>query len=436
MTLQLLGINHKTAPIEVRERLAVPDSRLAEVTRQLVQHPGVQEGMVLSTCNRVEVLAACNNGASDLRSFMRTWAAADPREYEPHLYEYFNEEAVSHLFRVACSLDSMVLGEPQILGQVKDAYAVARAAGAVHSQLDPLVTRAFAVAKRVRTETGIGTSAVSVASVAVELAKRIFGSLAGKHAFLIGVGKMGELAARHLIAEGVTTLYVSNRTHERAMELAQRFNGTPIRFEKLYDVADQADIVISSTGSPQAIFRREHAERFLVRRKHRPIFFIDLAVPRDVSPELNKLDGIFVYDIDDLQQVVAGHLEDRRREAQRAESIIAAEVERFLARRESLDVVPTIISLQEHVENICRAEVERARGRLGKLAPEQELALESLTRGIVNKILHAPITALRTAAREPFEVSSLADLVHRLFNLEKPAQKAKGAARDSASSRS
>jgi glutamyl-tRNA reductase len=423
MNLQLIGVNHNSAPIEVRERLAIPESHLAEAMRRLAKHPGVDEGLILSTCNRVEVLAQTTNGAADLRRFLREYFQLDPAQYEPHLYEYREGEAIRHLFRVAASLDSMVVGEPQILGQVKEAYATARAVGAVHSQLDLLLTRAFSVAKRVRTETAVGSSAVSVASVAVELAKKIFGSLQGRHVYLVGAGKMSELAARHLMAHGAASIFVANRTHERAAQLAGKFNGQVILFEQLYETCDRADIVITSTGAPHAIFRREHGELFLSRRKNRPMFFIDIAVPRDVAPGMNDLDGIFVYDIDDLQQAVSSHVADRRREAERAEAIVRNEVERFQARVQTLDVVPTIVSLQDHLETIRQAEIDRVRSRLGPLSPDQEMAVETLTRGIVNKIMHTPVSTLKTAAREP-EATTIVDVVRRLFNLQdkKPAR--------------
>jgi glutamyl-tRNA reductase len=416
MKFQLIGVNHKTAPVEVRERFAIPESRLPEALKRLAGHPGVDEGIILSTCNRVEVLAQTKNGAVDLRGFLRDYFQMDPADYEPHLYEYRESDAVRHLFRVTSSLDSMVVGEPQILGQVKEAYATARAVGAVHSQLDLLLTRAFAVAKRVRTETAVGSSAVSVASVAVELAKKIFGSLQGKHVYLVGAGKMSELAARHLIAHGAESIFVANRTHDRAQQLAARFDGQAILFEQLYETCDRADIVITSTGAPHAIFRREHGELFLARRKNRPMFFIDIAVPRDVDPEMNRLDGIFVYDIDDLQQAVTSHVADRKKEAERAEAIITGEVERFHVRLQTLDVVPTIVSLQDHLETIRQAEIDRVRGRLGPLSPEQELAVEALTRGIISKIMHTPISTLKTAVRES-EATTVVDIVRRLFDL-------------------
>jgi len=426
MRLQLIGVNHKTAPVEVRERLAVPESRLAEACQKLAEYPAVAEGMIVSTCNRVEFLANMKNGAGDLREFLHDYFEVDPSQFENHLYEYRENEAVRHVFRVAASLDSMVVGEPQILGQVKEAYATARAVGAVRAQLDQLLTRAFAVAKRVRTETAVGSSSVSVASVAVELAQKIFGNLSGRSVYLVGAGKMCELAARHLLAHGAASIFVANRTYDRAIRLAQKFDGQAIEFTRLYDTCDRADIVITSTGAPHFIFRPEHGEKFLARRKNRPMFFIDIAVPRDVDPELNKLDGIFVYDIDDLQQAIASHVADRKKEAEKAEAIINGEVEKFQARQQTLDVVPTIVSLQDHLETIRQAEIDRVRGRLGPMSPEQELAVEALTRGIINKIMHTPITTLKSAARDP-ESTTVIELVRRLFNLQHPEKDKQGA---------
>ncbi len=415
MNFRLIGVNHKTAPVEVRERFAIPESRLPEAMRRLARHPGVREGVVLSTCNRFELLAQTENRTADVLGFLREYFQVDTGAYCKYLYDYRERDAVRHVFRVTASLDSMVVGEPQILGQVKEAYATARAVGAVTSHLDALLTRAFAVAKKVRSETAVGSSAVSVASVAVDLAKKIFGSLHGKHVYLVGAGKMSELAARHLLAHGAASIFVSNRTAERAQVLAQKFGGQAIPFEELYDSADKADIVITSTGAPHAIFRRAHGELFMARRRNRPMFFIDIAVPRDVETAVNDIDGIFVYDIDDLQSVVSSHVDDRKREALRAEAIIEAEVDRFLARLQTLDVVPTIVSLQEHLETVRQAEIDRVRGRLGELTPEQELAIEAMTRGMINKIMHTPITTLKSAARE--EATTVVDLIRRLFNL-------------------
>jgi glutamyl-tRNA reductase len=416
MRFQLIGVNHKTAPVEVRERLAIPESRLPEACKRLSEHPSVAEGMIVSTCNRVEFIASMKNGSGDLREFIREYFNADLTPLETHLYEFNEDEAIRHIFRVAASLDSMVVGEPQILGQVKEAYATARAVGAVRSQLDQLLTRAFAVAKRVRNETAVGSSSVSIASVAVELAQKIFGSLNGKSVYLVGAGKMCELAARHLMAHGAVSLFVANRTYDRAIRLAQIFDGQAIEFSRLYETCDRADIVITSTGSPNFIFKREHGEKLMALRKNKPMFFIDIAVPRDVDPEMNKVDGLFVYDIDDLQQAVSSHVADRKKEAEKAESIIDDEVSKFHARLQTLDVVPTIVSLQDHLETIRQAEIDRVRGRLGTMTADQELAVEALTRGIVNKIMHTPISTLKTAARDP-ESTTVIDLVRRLFNL-------------------
>lgn len=416
MNLQLIGVNHRTAPVEVRERLAIPESKLPQALQQLMAIPGVNEGLILSTCNRVEIVAQTANGSTDLRHFLRQYFAVDPTPYEPHLYEFRQDDAVRHVFRVASSLDSMVVGEPQILGQVKEAYATARAAGTVQSYLDLLLTRAFAVAKRVRTETAVGSSSVSVASVAVELAGKIFGSLEGKHVCIVGAGKMSELAARHLVAQGAGPVFVANRTYERACALAERFGGQAIKFDNLYDHCERADVVITSTGAPVTIFKREHGARFLAKRRNRPMFFIDLAVPRDVDPEMSKLDGIFVYDIDDLQEAVSSHVESRKKEAEHAESIIQTEVERFHARLQTLHVVPTIVSLQDQFETIRQAELDRVRGRLGKLTPEQEMAVEALTHGIVNKIMHTPIRSLKSAAAGP-EMTTIIETFRKIFDL-------------------
>jgi glutamyl-tRNA reductase len=426
MKLQLIGVNHRTAPVEVRERFAVSEKQLPEALQSLVNYPGISEGLIVSTCNRVEILAGMQNGDCDLRGFLAQYFQVDPKQVESHLYEFREKEAIKHLFRVTSSLDSMVVGEPQILGQVKEAYAVARAVGSVHSELDALLTRSFAVAKKVRSETAIAMSAVSVASVAVELAKKIFGKLDGKNVYLIGAGKMCELAARHLLANGAGKIFVANRTYDRAAKMAAKFNGQPIHFEDIYTSADKADIVITSTGAPHAIFRREHGEQLMNKRRGRPMFFIDIAVPRDVDPSLNDIDGIFVYDIDDLQQVVASHVADRKKEAVHAEEIVAFEVERFAERLQTHDVVPTILSLQEYLENIRQAEIDRHRAKFGEVTPQQEAAIDAMTKAMINKIMHTPIVTLKTAAKSP-EAATVVDLVRRVFNLpEKPQAKSAG----------
>ncbi len=400
MTLALIGVNHKTAPIELRERIAISREELPETTRALAAVPGVAECMIVSTCNRVEILAAVESPAIDVASFLHRHFGLDPALLAQHLYAHHDQEAVRHLFRVAASLDSMVVGEPQILGQVKEAFAVARSAGTIGGQLEHLLQSTFAVAKRVRTETEIGSNSVSIASVAVELARKIFGSLQGRTVFLVGAGKMSELAARHLVQQGAGAILVTNRTQERARRMAESFTGQVIPFEELYEAASQADIVISSTGAPHPIFRREHGQAFLHRRRNRPMFFIDIAVPRDVDPQMGELEGIFVYDIDDLQQVAVAHLSERSREAAAAEALIAGEVERFHQRQLTVNAAPAIVALQRQAEEIRQAELKRAQARLGPLSAEQIAVVEALTRGLVNKFLHPPMQALKQAARE------------------------------------
>ena len=398
--LVLIGVNHRTAPIELRERIAISREDLPETTRALAAMPGVLECMIVSTCNRVELLAAVEGPDADLAGFLYRHFGLDPALLGPHIYEQRDRDAVRHLFRVAASLDSMVVGEPQILGQVKEAFAVARASGTVAGQLEHLPQSAFAAAKRVRSETEIGSNSVSIASVAVELARKIFGSLEGRTVFLVGAGKMSELAARHLVQQGAGAILVSNRTQERARLMAEDFQGRVIPFEQLYEAASEADIVISSTGAPHPIFRREHGQAFLHRRRNRPMFFIDIAVPRDVDPEMGKLEGIFVYDIDDLQQVAAAHMAERSREASDAETLIAGEVERFQQRQRTVNAAPAIVALQRQAEEIRQAELRRIQARLGSLNAEQVAAVEALTRGLVNKFLHPPMQALKQAARE------------------------------------
>lgn len=420
MNYTLLGLNHKTAPIEVREKFAISEARLPHALQALRSMEGVEEAFIISTCNRVELLARSADRHVDLRKYVESQFNIAPAQVAQSIYEYRDEAAVRHLFEVASSLDSLVVGEPQILGQVKEAYAAARSLGCVHSHLDLALTRAFAVAKRVRTETHIGTSAVSVASVAVDLAKKIFGSLEGKKVFIVGAGKMAELAARHLTAQGVHDFFITNRTDERAADLVQRLGGHVVPFAQMLDRISEADIVITSTGAQEPIFRREHAQRFARERRNKPMFFIDIAVPRDVDSAVNKVDGMFVYSVDDLQSVVATNRGDREREAAKARDIIDSEVRRFFERMQSLSVVPTIVSLQEQMETIRQAEIEKVRGRLGTLTAEQELAIDAMTKGILNKVLHAPITELKSAAQKGSgtpEFTTLLDAVRKIFNL-------------------
>ncbi len=422
MRFLVTGLNHKTAPVELRERLAIAPEALPETTRALMAEPGVKEAMILSTCNRVEVLVAHNGTEPHLPEFLAQHFALDRESLEPHLYQYQDEDAIRHMFRVAASLDSMVVGEAQILGQVKQSWSVARELGAVKGPLDKLLQGAFSAAKRVRSETEIGSSSVSIASVGVDLARRIFGSLDGKKILVIGAGKMSELAARHLMQHGAGSIMVANRTHERAVKLAEQFMGEAIRFENLDARAHEADIIITSTGSTKHIIGAEQAQAMLHRRRHRPVFLIDIAVPRDVDPQINRIEGIFLYDIDDLQSVAASNLVDRGREAERAEAIIAEETERFRKRIRTVDITPVILHVQAKTEEMRQAELHRARQLMQGLTSEQQAAVEALTRGLMNKFLHLPLQALKTAAREG-DASAL-EAIGNVFARECAIQKA------------
>jgi glutamyl-tRNA reductase len=422
--LLLLGVNHTTAPIAVRERLAIPMHRLADATRTLADQPGIREALILSTCNRVEILTvqdgveepgALQGGrtgsgqmgpAVSVIRFLQEYLQVRETEIEPHVYAYREREAIRHLFRVASSLDSMVVGEPQILGQVKQSWTVGREVGAVKSTLDPLLQRAFSVAKKVRTETQIGSTTVSVASVAAELARKIFGSLTGKTVLLVGAGKMTDLTARHLIQQGATMLLVSNRTEANAQAIADALR-TPsittgvIPLGQLHEQAHRADIVITSTGAGQ-VFTPESARALLQRRKHRPVFFIDIAVPRDVAPEVNDVEGCFVYDIDDLQQVAMQNKAVRNREAEAAESIVTREVARYSDRISQAPVTEAIKELLLNAEEVRVQEVARTNQQLARqpLTEEQQAAVERLTKSLTGKLLHPQIAALREMASD------------------------------------
>ena len=415
MQLALVGLSHKTAPVEIREKLAFNADDLGNALRSLVSCDGISEAMILSTCNRVEVLAeAPDEGA--IRDFLCAYHRISNETVTNHLYTLRNNEVIRHVFRVAASLDSMVVGEPQILGQVKEAYRFATEAGTVGMHLGSVMDRAFAVAKKVRTETGIAQSAVSVSYAAVELARKIFGDLSGKSVMIIGASKMGELAARHLKRAGVSMVMVTNRTFERAVEMAQLFEGAAVQFEQLNDHLDRADIVISSTGAPHFVITKPNAEQIIRRRKNRPMFFIDIAVPRDIDPAVNEIDNVFLYDIDDLQQVVDENMAERVKEASRAEEIVDYEVEAFCTRLRTRAVVPTIVELQDQLERLRRAEIERNRKHLGPMTPEQQEAVDRITRSMVNKILHHPISHLKALAHDP-KGPEYIKLVRRIFNV-------------------
>jgi len=415
MKFSITGLNHTTAPVEVRERLAFDAAALAEALHALKQRPGFLEGMILSTCNRVEIaVAADDNAAADVEAFLADVRLVSREWISPYLYRYDDRAAIQHLFRVASSLDSMVVGEPQILGQLKAAWEVARTEGAVSGFLDGLLMRAFSVAKRVRTETEIGSSAVSVSYAAVELAREIFGQLRDKTVMVVGAGKMSESAARHLRRCGATRILVTNRTEERAQEMADLFDGEVVPYTGFIAALPAVDIVIASSGAPHYILLRDQMKRVIEARRNRPVFLIDIAVPRNIDPAVNELDNVFLYDIDDLQRVVANNLQHRKEIAGQAELIIEEEVEQTIARMKTREVVPVIVGLQEQLERVRVAELTRMRGRLGQLTPQQEEALEALTKAIINKIAHGPISELRRTAAEP-EGAHMAGIIRKVF---------------------
>jgi len=420
--IMIVGLNHDTAPLEVREKVAFDRASLADALDRLARLPSVREGVILSTCNRVEVVAAAAERAAfqEIETFLKERdSAQDHRDWGEHLYYYSGVEAVRHLFRVASSLDSMVLGEPQILGQLKDYYVTAQQAGTVGAILHRLFHRSFSVAKRVRSETLVGSGAVSVSSVAVELARRIFDRLEDKTVMLIGAGKIGELVVRHLQKSGVQSLMISNRTFERAVELAAEISGSPIRFEDYPRYLKLADVVIGSTGSPRVLLQAETVEEVLRERKHRPMFFIDLGVPRNFDPRIHQIDNAYLYNIDDLKEVAAGNLSERSGEARKADQIVDEEVASFVGWLNSLDHVPTIVALREKLEAIRKGELEKSLGSsLKGLSETERQALEDMTSAIVNKILHAPMTRLKARKGEG-EETVYAEALKKLFDLDK-----------------
>ncbi|HVG29818.1 MAG TPA: glutamyl-tRNA reductase [Pyrinomonadaceae bacterium] len=400
MSIVLVGVNHKTAPVEVRERLAFTDEACAESLHALVDGERISEGLIVSTCNRVEVLASTGDlegatGASHIGDFLSRTRGVPADFFRHHLYTHLGDDAVRHVFRVASSLDSMVVGEPQVIGQVRHSYSLAVDAGTAGRVLHKLVHHALHVAKRVRNETGIASSAVSISYTAVELGKKIFGTLKGATVMLVGAGEMAELAAQHLAGAGASRLLVANRTYETARALAARFSGEAIDFGDLAARLAEADVVICSTAASDYVVTREMARAALEARRKRPAFFIDISVPRNVDPAVGGIDNLFVFDIDDLESVIASNIREREREAERAELIVESEVMQFQQALRQLDLGPTVAALRERLHEIAREEFKRQRARLGALSPEQERAVESLLAATVNKIAHPVITRLR-----------------------------------------
>lgn len=401
MHIVVVGLSHKTAPVEIREKLAFIENRLEEALHGLLACEHLNEGTIVSTCNRTEVYVVCDSidaGLNDVKQFLVDQCDLKLPDFSKCLYYHDSVDAVHHLFRVVSSLDSMVVGEAQILGQIKNSYNHAFEAEATNVILNRLFRQALSVGKKVRTETDIGESAVSISYAAVELAKKVFEDLEGRIVMVIGAGEMSELTAMHLVENGVSSVLVSNRTYERAVELAEQFKGKAVKFDAMLNHMIDADIVISSTGAPHFVVKREDVAKIMHRRRGKPIFFIDIAVPRDIDPKVNKVDNAYLYDIDDLQAVVDANIAERDREGQRAELIIDREVEDFIGWLNSLEVVPAIAALKEKAEVIRATETIKALNKLENPTEREKNIINALTGIIVNKLLHEPIVRAKECA--------------------------------------
>lgn len=421
MPLILVGLNHRTAPVDVRERLNVPEPKLPDTTQALNGIEGVDGVAILSTCNRVEVVVSTRDEdvIEQLVDWLSARASTTRTELEKHLYILRHGDVVKHLFRVAAGLDSMILGEPQIGGQFKKAFATAQELGTLDTLLTQVYENTMRVSKKVRTDTGIGEHAVSVPYAAVELAKKIFGDLRGLHVLLLGAGDMGELTAEHLHKQQVKQVFVANRSHERALELANRFEGAAVQFDRVDEHLGKCDIVIASTAAPHFVIEPFQVTRALDVRRNRNLFLIDLSVPRNINPAVSEIEGAYLYNVDDLQQVADANLGLRQQKAGDAEQIVLREVEAFRKRLVAQDAVPTILELQQRLESIRTAEVEKCLRNVGPMTPEQREAIEMFSSQLVNKILHYPILQLKDATDEPQERESLRNTIRKIFGLAK-----------------
>jgi len=419
LDIVLIGINHKTAPVEVRECIAFSEDESRSALHSLLRKSFIKEALLFSTCNRVEILLVTDNktlAIDETKGFIAEFNKIPLEDFEDSLYIHEGNDAVRHVFRVASSLDSMVLGEPQILGQVKEAYRTATEENTSGVILNRLLHRTFFVAKRIRTETGIGDRAVSISYAAVELARKIFGVLDDKTVMLIGAGEMAELAVEHLIRNNATRVWVANRTFETGVELAKQFNGQAIRFEEIPESLKTVDIVISSTGAPDYVIQRDQVKDVLRKRKNRPLFFIDIAVPRDIDPEINRLNNSYVYDIDDLKGVIDENIEDRRKEGIKAERIVDEAVIRYREWYESLNVVPTIVALRKKMESIAAAELKKTL-QSSKISEQEAEAIHKMANALINKILHDPTLFLKRNSMRG-DNSFYIDTVRKMFKLD------------------
>jgi glutamyl-tRNA reductase len=419
MSLLLVGINHRTAPVDVRERLSISDARLPVMLGELKALSGIDGAAIVSTCNRVETVISAENEdvIESIVNWLTVHGSSTRTELEKHLYILRHGDVVKHLFRVASGLDSMIVGEPQIGGQVRLSFQTSQRLGTLDPLLNQLFEQTMRVAKRVRSETGIGEHAVSVPFAAVELAKKIFGDLRGLRVLLLGAGEMAELTAEHFAAHEVAHMFVANRAIDRAQELATRFGGVAMQFDEFTSHLAECDIVVASTGAPHYLIQAADVERALATRKRRNLFLIDLSVPRNIDPAVARVEGAYLYNIDDLQSVAESNRQLRELKAMDAEELVGKEVETFRKRLTAQDAVPTILELQQRLETIRAAELEKCLRKLGPVSTEQRAAIELLTTQIVNKILHYPILQLKDAADEPQERESLRRTIRKIFGL-------------------
>lgn len=420
MNIIVVGLSHKTATVEIREKVAFSPNQIEKPLGELTRLEGIIEGVIVSTCNRVEIYATTRDiagGIARIKRFMAEYHHLTFEALEPHLYSYHAEAAIRHVFRVASSLDSMVVGEPQILGQIKTSYGYAAEFKSSGIILNRFLHKAFSVAKRVRTETKIASSAVSVAFAAVELAKKILGDLSDKTVMLIGAGEMCELAAKHFLNSGAKGVMVTNRTFERAERLAEEFGGEAVRFEALFEHLHRADIVLSSTGAPHCIIGPKDAVEVIKRRRFKPIFFIDIAVPRDIDPKVDDVENAYLFTVDHLQEIVQANLAQRSLEAEKAEEIINQEIGQFHKWLSTLEVTPTIVALRNRFDEIRRAELDKTMAGWKDLPPDAEKRLEALTVAMMNKLLHAPTSVLKQSGQGG-RVDLYVDALRQLFELE------------------
>jgi glutamyl-tRNA reductase len=424
MNIIVVGLSHKTAPVEIREKVAFPPTAMEEPLQRMLALPAITEAVIVSTCNRVELYGVSRQpemAIIELKQFLADVHDLDPAALNEHLYDYAGSEAIKHVLRVSASLDSMVVGEPQILGQIKTAYGYACEYQTAGTILNRFLRKAFSVAKRVRTETEIASNAVSVSFAAVELARKIFDSLENKTVMLVGAGEMCELAAKHFVNQGVSKVLVTNRTFSRAEKLADEFGGTAVNFENFQDQLHRVDILLSSTGAPDYVLSAKKLKEVCKLRRYRPMFLIDIAVPRDIDPAANKLDSVYLYDVDDLQGVVQANLKERHKEAEKAELIIKSEVAQFESWLGTLEVQPTIVAFRRHIEAIRQVEMDKTLSNLSDLNKKERKAIEAMTSAIVNKILHQPTHILKQASGNGNGDIYL-DAVRTLFDLPAPIQ--------------